>query len=76
MSVKIAKTSIFKFSASKALDKSLSITASIPINLSFSFTTGIPPPPHAITIFSSFTKSLIDSSSIISIGFGEGTTLL
>ena len=38
--------------------------------------TGIPPPPQAITITSFKTNSLITFFSKISIGLGDGTTLL
>ena len=57
---------------------SLSITASTPHNNSILsvFTTGIPPPPTAITILSLSTSCLITFFSIMSIGSGEGTTLL
>ena len=75
MSVRINRPSAFSFSARRALDKSLSITASIPTNLLFLFITGIPPPPQAITILPSSNKSLIESSSIMSVGLGEATVL-
>ena len=74
--VNIRRASAFNFLASKLLERSLSITASTPTKVSPSRTTGIPPPPDAITILPWFNRSLIKSSSTISIGLGEGTTLL
>ncbi len=75
--VEIIKTAAPSFVASIPDAWSLSITAFTPLNLlSLSTTTGMPPPPTAITVKPEFTRFLMASISIMLFGIGEGTTLL
>lgn len=63
-------------SASLEAAKSLSMTASIPRKRfkTLVLTTGMPPPPTAITMAPFSAKSLMVRFSTISMGLGEGTT--
>jgi carboxymethylenebutenolidase len=60
--------------ASKLETRSLSITASTPTRRSRLKTTGMPPPPQAITSASLASAAWMAGSSMISFGPGDGTT--
>ena len=70
------KISAFTNSANFSAAKSLSTTASTPFKVFKTLvrTTGIPPPPTAITIAPDSTSVTISRLSTISTGAGEATT--
>lgn len=70
------KISAFTSSASFSAAKSLSMTASIPFKRFKTLvrTTGMPPPPAAMTMMPSLTSSRMAFFSTISMGLGEATT--
>ena len=71
--VRIIKRSASRSSANFPLIKSFSMTALAPLSSFPCCRTGIPPPPHAITICPAPTRARIASISIISFGVGEET---
>src|SRR5215471_6272422 len=60
--------------ATRLAARSLSMTASMPTARSPEMSTGLPPPPHAITRQPASTRARIAAISTMPVGSGEGTT--